>query len=351
MKDWKNSLVKTGSTIRDAVEALNVGGFEIALVVDDDQQLHGTITDGDIRRGLLSGLGMFSSCEMIMNADPQSAGLNTPRDELLKIMAADSVRQIPLLDKERVLVGLVHKRDIENYSETIDCDVVLMAGGLGERLLPLTKTTPKPLLNVGENPLLQNILEDFVSQNFKRFFISVNYMAELIKGHFGDGKRWSVEINYLDEDERGGTAGALRLFSEKPSGPFIVMNGDLVTKLNFQDLLDFHRQQKSKATMCVRETTLTVPFGVVDIEDNCIKSIQEKPTEQFYINAGIYVLEPEVIDLIPAEGSHDMTDLFSKLVSAGENITVFPIHEYWLDIGRIKDLERANVDLNVALST
>lgn len=342
--NFEKLLIPVDATIREAINTINDGGFEISLVVDDSKRLLGTITDGDIRRALLIGLGMDAPVKEIMNRDPVTAAPNTGKKILLEKMNAEIIRQIPLLDEKKHVVGLAHIRDLTKPIAARDNWVVLMAGGLGERLRPLTERTPKPLLSVGDKPLLQTILESFVEQNFRRFYISVNYKAQVIKDHFGDGENWNAEIRYLEEDERLGTAGALKLIPGKPDAPLIVMNGDLITKINFQDLLDFHIQQKSKATMCVREYDFQVPFGVVGIEGNRIKTIDEKPVHRFFVNAGIYVLDPELIGAIPKDTGFDMTDLFEKTIAAGGDTTVFPIHEYWLDVGRIDDLERANLE-------
>ena len=341
---WQNTLIPAGATIRDAVKTVNDGGYEIAMVADDEKKLLGTVTDGDIRRGLLDGLDMSAPAEKIMNRAPLAAPPDTSPRDLLEKMNGDLLRQIPLLDEARRVVGLAHIRDLTEPVDSRDNWVVLMAGGLGKRLMPLTEQTPKPLLTIGDKPLLQTILESFVEQNFRRFYISVNYKAEDIKAHFGDGGEWGADIRYLEEGKRLGTAGALRLIPEHPDAPMIVMNGDLITKINFQDILDYHDQQSAKATMCVREYDFQVPFGVVGIKGNCISSIDEKPVHRFFVNAGIYVLEPDLIDRIPTDANHDMTDLFETLLADGENSTVFPVHEYWLDVGRIDDLDRAKRD-------
>ncbi|MBT3765527.1 MAG: CBS domain-containing protein [Rhodospirillales bacterium] len=349
MTNWKNSLIGLDATIRDAVNTLNDGGFQIALVVDVEDNLAGTITDGDIRRALLNGQDMDAAAKDIMNSEPVTAALKTADQSLLETMNATLLRQIPLIDEDDQVAGLVHIRDLTRPIEIRENWVVLMAGGLGERLRPLTEETPKPLLNVGGKPLLQTILEKFIEQNFRQFYISVNYKADVIKAHFGNGEKWNVDIRYLEEDSRRGTAGALRLIPKRPNASLIVMNGDLITEINFQDLLDFHRQQKSKATMCVREYDFQVPFGVVGIEGNRIKSIDEKPIHRFFVNAGIYALDPSLIDTIPTEGTFDMTELFETVISTDKNTAVFPIHEYWLDIGRTDDLERANIDYKKAI--
>jgi len=280
-----------------------------------------------------------------MNPKPVTAAADATRDALFKKMTTDLLRQIPLVDSGGRVVGLVHMRELTPPIESRDNWVVLMAGGLGERLRPLTDKTPKPLLSVGSKPILESILEGFVEQKFRRFYISVNYKAAAIKRHFGDGRKWNVDIRYLEEDSRLGTAGALRLVPERPNTPFIVMNGDLVTRVNFQDLLDYHDQQRSKATMCVRQYDFQVPFGVVGINGNRIRMIDEKPVQRFLVNAGIYVLDPYLISLIPGDRAFDMTDLFARAIEAGRDTAAFPIHEYWLDVGRLDDLQRANLDM------
>lgn len=345
MPPWRKSIIGSEAVLSDAIGAINDGGFDIALVADGDGRLLGTITDGDVRRGLLRGLDMGAPVAEIMNAKPMTAAPNAARPQLLKTMRQAMLRQIPLLDGGGRVVGLVHMRDLTSPVAARDNWIVLMAGGLGERLRPLTEDTPKPLLNVGDKPLLETILESFVAQKFRRFYISVNYMADAIKRHFGDGSRWNVDIRYLEEDRRLGTAGALRLMPTLPKNPLIVMNGDLIAQINFQDLLDYHDQQKSRATMCVRQYDFQVPFGVVGIDGNRIRAIDEKPVHRFLVNAGIYVLDPDLIDLIPESEYFDMTDLFARVVADKHGTAAFPIHEYWLDIGRNEDLDRANIDL------
>jgi len=219
-----------------------------------------------------------------------------------------------------------------------------MAGGMGTRLRPLTNDQPKPLVSVGNKPLLETIIETFVQQNFHQFYLSINYKAEMIKSHFTDGAKWNAEIHYLEEDQRLGTAGSLSLLPEQPDEPAIVMNSDLLTRVNFQQLLDYHKQHKAKATMCVREYDFQVPFGVVEIEDNQITGIDEKPVHNFFVNAGIYVLEPEVLKLLRKNEAMDMTQFFERIILAGLKTSAYPIHEYWLDIGQKDDFLRANRD-------
>lgn len=340
MKNWRNTVISPDSSVRDAIKTINEGGFEIAIVTEVERTLLGTITDGDIRRGILGGLGMDAPAAEIMNRDPLVLGHDTKPDQLLQKMNEAVIRQIPLLDPDGQLVGLCHIRDLTQPIETRENWVVLMAGGLGERLRPLTDERPKPLLSVGDKPILEATLERFVEQNFARFYISVNYKADAIKDHFGDGGKWGVEIRYLEEDRRLGTAGALALMTEIPDTPFIVMNGDLLTQINFQDLLDYHDQENASATMCVRQYDIQVPFGIVEINGNRVKSVDEKPVQRVFVNAGIYVLDPDLVSLVPADTHYDMTELFEDAIAAAKDAKVFPLHEYWLDVGHIDDLEK-----------
>jgi len=226
--------------------------------------------------------------------------------------------------------------------------VVLMAGGLGARLRPLTDEVPKPMIPIGQKPILETILENFIEYGFKNFFISVHYKDHVIRNYFKDGSRWDVNIQYLSEDERLGTAGALSLLPGKPSEPVFVMNGDLLTKINFSQLLNFHQEHKLVATMCVREYDFQVPYGVLTLEGHYIKGIEEKPTQNFFVNAGIYVLEPQALQAIPQGRFYDMPQLFKDLMSEGSATAAFPIREYWIDIGRMRDLIRANGDFGEA---
>ena len=234
-----------------------------------------------------------------------------------------------------LLEELIRPRERDNW-------VVLMAGGLGTRLSPLTNDRPKPMLNVGNKPLLETIIENFVEQGFHRFFISVNYMAGMIKDHFADGGRWGAQIHYLEEDRKLGTAGALSLLPEPPTAPVLVMNCDLLTKVNFRHLLDFHLEHRAQGTMCVREYDFQVPYGVVRLDRQRIAGIDEKPVQRFFVNAGIYVLEPEALHHVPADTFFDMPSLFERLIAEGQEAAAFPIREYWLDIGQLADYDRAN---------
>lgn len=341
MKDWKNVLASPDTSIREAIRIIDQGALKIALVVDEASRLVGTVSDGDIRRGILKGCDLENPVHQIMNTSPSVAGKNDGREKILALMRQKQIYQIPLVDGDGVLVGLEVIDTILAPPQRNNW-VVLMAGGLGTRLKQLTADTPKPLLKVGDKPILETILGNFIEHGFNRFFISVNFKSEMIEEYFGDGSRWGVQIDYLREDKKLGTAGALGLLPEKPSVPVFVMNGDLLTKVNFQQLLDFHIEHNSAATMCVREYDFQVPYGVVKLDQHRILSIEEKPIQRFFVNAGIYVLQPEVLDLIPSGLPLDMPSLFDKLIEIEKETAVFPVREYWLDIGRMSDFERAN---------
>lgn len=343
MKDWTSILAKPATPILEVLEIIDAGARQLALIVDENQKLLGTVTDGDIRRGLLKGRQLHDQVSTIMNAYPTVASPYDSRENILALMKIRQLHQIPVVDEDG---RVIHVEILNQLIGPIKKDnwVILMAGGLGTRLQPLTYDCPKPLLNVGNKPILETILLSFVEQGFHRFYISVNYKAEMIKNHFGDGSRWNVEIKYLQEEQSLGTAGALSLIPEKPTLPFFVMNGDLLTKVNFSHLLDFHSSHRAKGTMCIREYDHQIPYGVVKLANHQLLEIEEKPTQRFFVNAGIYTLDPSVLDLIPKNKYYDMTSLFGVLGEQQGQTIAFPIREYWMDIGRLADFERANVE-------
>jgi dTDP-glucose pyrophosphorylase len=343
MSGLSQSLLHEGALVRDAVRALESSEKKLVLVVDESQGLRGTVTDGDVRRGLIRGLTLDDPVTAVMNTAPASADSNADRDELVRLMRSSGVAQMPLVDARGRVVAIETLVDLLQPSVR-DNPVVLMAGGFGTRLRPLTEDRPKPLIRVGPKPILETLLESFVAAGFRRFYISVNYRAAMIEEHFGDGSRWDSSISYLREEAALGTAGALGLLPERPALPFIVMNGDLLTRVRFGDLLSFHEQHGAAATMCVREYENTVPYGVVELDQHRIARIVEKPTTRCFVNAGIYVLDPQVLDQVVPGQRLDMTALFERVQEAGGGTAAFPLREYWMDIGRMEDLAKAVVD-------
>lgn len=339
--DLKAHCISNDAPILEAIKVIESSSGKIALVVDRDGRLRGTVTDGDIRRGLLSGVTVQQSVSLVLNHNPRTAPVGIKQDALLASMQQSRLRHMPLVDHNGRLVGL---ETLANLLQTGNREnwVVLMAGGEGRRLRPLTSDTPKPMLPVGTKPILETIMEKFVAAGFHKFFLSVNYKAELVEKHFGDGSSRGVEINYLREERALGTAGALGLLPERPTAPLFVMNGDILTNIDFGNILDFHRDHHAAATMCVYEYRLEVPYGVVSIDGHRLGAIEEKPTFRHYVNAGIYVLEPLALECIERNSERTMPHLFESLMAEGHTCNVCPIREYWLDIGQVADLQRAN---------
>jgi dTDP-glucose pyrophosphorylase len=345
MKNWKKTLVPPSTPIRDVIQFVESSGMQIALVADKDNCLLGTVTDGDIRRAILKGIPLERPIEEAMNKNPTVASLDDSRDHILRIMKDQVIHQVPIVSKEGVVIAL-ETVDHFYFGGIEDNWIILMAGGLGTRLLPLTKDCPKPLVKVGGKPILGHLIEQCFQNGFRKIFISVNYKAEMIKSYFKDGSKWGLEIQYLQEEGRMGTAGSIGLLPQRPDKTFFVMNCDLITNINLVNMLHFHQQNKSKATMGVCEYKIEVPYGVVEIKDHKISSINEKPTQRFLINAGIYALEPEMLDLLDDKKFLDMPELFKRIALKNWSTTVFPIREYWIDIGKIGDLEKAQYDFD-----
>jgi len=343
--DWRKTLVGAEATIRDVIGIIDTNDYQIALIVDAENRLVGSVTDGDIRRALLRGASLNDPLTQVMNGKPISVPASTGSDEIAEIMARKVIRQMPLLDDDARVCGLVHVDFLSGRTARRDNLVVFMAGGLGSRLRPLTEDIPKPMIKVGDKPLLEAIFDNFIRAGFYRFAVSVNYKGNIIKDHFGDGSSRGVEITYIEESEPLGTAGSLRLLKEEPTLPVIVMNGDVLTSINIGHLLDFHAEMGAVGTMAVREYDFQVPYGVVQTENSLITAIDEKPVHVFFVNAGIYVLDPAAFGMIPASGRFDMTSLFAELRAKNMTSVAFPIREYWLDIGRHDDLDQARREI------
>ena len=340
MKLWEKCKVNEKNTILQVLQVIDSSSLQIALVVDEKNRLLGTITDGDVRRAILKGISIEENIIQIMNRNPIFVEENQERYSILKKMKEKELNQIPVVNSEGIVVDLISLKEL-TYSKRKENAVVLMVGGLGTRLRPLTNTCPKPLLKVGNKPILETILESFIEAGFYRFYFAVNYKSDMIENYFGNGSRFGVDIQYIHEKKRMGTAGALGLLPRNIELPVIVMNGDLLTKVNFEQLLEYHQNQNALATMAVREYNYQIPYGVIDFNETRITGIQEKPRQTFFVNAGIYVLSAKVLQTVDAEKFFDMPDLFSKIIESGQVAAAFPIREYWLDIGKLDDFEKA----------
>jgi dTDP-glucose pyrophosphorylase len=341
MKNIENIKLQINSTIKQALEIIDKAAMQIALIVDENDKLLGTLTDGDIRRGLLKGLDLNSSIKSIVFKTPTIAKISDDKKDILKIALSKKLHQIPIVDENGKIIGIQEIEELIKPKEKTN-KVILMVGGLGTRLRPLTDNIPKPMLKVGNKPILQTIIEKFAEYGYTNIVLCVNYKSHIIEDYFGDGSEFGVNIEYVLEKQRMGTAGALSLLKEKPTEPFFVMNGDLLTNVNFEHLDSYHITNNSMGTMCVREYDFQVPYGVVNIKDSKILSIEEKPTHKFFVSAGIYMLSPEILEYIPQNEFYDMPTLFEKLINENKNIVSFPLREYWLDIGRLEEYKKAN---------
>ncbi|WP_300435887.1 nucleotidyltransferase family protein [Zoogloea sp.] len=349
MKNWESALIGPQVVLEDAIATMDRSALRIAIVVDDERRLLGTLTDGDVRRALLRHQSLNVPVSQVMCATPQVAQRDWSRERVLAVMESTQLLQLPVVDVENRVVGLETLHGLLD-KRLLNNPVFLMAGGFGTRLYPLTNDCPKPLLKVGDKPILELILERFIQAGFHRFFISTHYLPEMVRDYFGDGKRWGVSIRYTHEETPLGTGGAVGLLPhDEINEPMLMMNGDLLTTLNYRELLDFHNENKGVATMCVREYEYQVPYGVIQSEGHLIRSMVEKPIQKFFVNAGVYVLSPELVKSVQPGIKVDMPTLLEQEIGVGRDVTMFPVHEYWLDIGRMEDFKRAQTEFESIL--
>lgn len=343
MHNIEDIIVNETTSIIEVLQIIDKSSKQLALVVDENKRLLGTISDGDIRRALLQKVSLNEAVKNIYFRNPTVGKINDTKEDILKRAIAKKLHQIPIVDDDNRVIGLKEIEDLVSPSYKSN-KVILMVGGLGTRLRPLTDNIPKPMLKVGNKPILQTIVEKFAEYGFVNIVMCVNYKSQMIQEYFKDGSNFGVSIEYVLETERMGTAGALSLLTSVPNEPFFVMNGDLLTNVNFEHLYQYHVSNNATATMCVREYDFQVPYGVVNIEESKITSIQEKPVHKFFVSAGIYMLNPEAIQYVDKNVFFDMPTLFEKLIAQGKNTLSFPLREYWLDIGRIEEYEKAKSD-------
>jgi dTDP-glucose pyrophosphorylase/CBS domain-containing protein len=350
MVDLAKHVMPPTAPIREVMKCIDRNGKGIALVVDHEQRLIGTITDGDIRRAILAGINLDSPIMVLLEQQtpesyptPVKALAGTPDNQLLRRMSQYAIRHIPLVDEADRVVDIAILSDIVREYE-LPLTAVVMAGGFGTRLRPLTENTPKPMLLVGDRPLLELIIENLHQAGIRRINLTTHYKKDIVSDHFGDGRDFGVAIEYVEEDQPLGTAGALGLI-DSSNEPLLVINGDVLTQIDFRAMLDFHREQRAAMTVAVREHEFPVPYGVVEIEGAMITGISEKPVLRHFINAGIYLLQPEICRLIPQDQHYDMPDLISHLIAEDHRVISFPISEYWLDIGQPNEYRQANTDV------
>jgi dTDP-glucose pyrophosphorylase len=346
---WHTTCVPLHMTIEAAIVSLNQNAFQILLVCEEGFLLKGTLTDGDIRRALIEHKPMDTPIQQVMNTNPIVSQKGDDLTHIRKLMDLHSVNQIPSVEKGIVV-------DLHTYKTVTkppkhDIPVLLMAGGFGKRLRPLTNNCPKPLLKVGDKAILETIIENFQAAGFSRFYITTHYLDSMIKNHFGDGHNFGVQIEYIHEDRPLGTAGALgHLPPSENDRPVMMMNGDILTNVQFNQLINFHENQCSSATICVRQQEYQIPYGVVEGEQGQISFIREKPVIRHFINAGIYVINPDLRDLVKPGVTLDMPNLINRGAREHFSISMYPLHEYWLDIGQIPDYNKAQKDFVEGLS-
>jgi|TARA_B110000858_G_scaffold66758_1_gene77552 dTDP-glucose pyrophosphorylase len=344
--NWKKIKLDPDNNIKEAISVLENESLRIVLVADSNDKLLGTVTDGDIRRALVNEHTFETCLKDIMFKNPTYASANDSKDFILSVMKSKDLMQIPILDSNNIIIGLEtiqHILDSKKFSNP----VLLMVGGLGKRLLPLTQNTPKPLLNLGGKPIIENILLHLINSGFSNFYFSTHYQANKFEEYFKDGSDWGVSIKYLHEDEPLGTAGALGLLPSDLKLPLLVLNGDILTKVNYENLLRYHEQNEADATICVKKEEFEIPYGVVSSKENFVSSIEEKPLKTFFVNAGIYVINPSLLTNIETNKYIDMPTFLNKLIANESKISMFPVHEYWLDIGHHKNLKKAEKDSEI----
>lgn len=329
----------------EAMKVIDNGNIQIVFVVNHQEKLIGTLTDGDIRRALISGQPLEASVEKAMNRCFYAVKEGFKISKVIETMKNKSIHQVPVLNQEEKVVDVIL---LDEYKKKtiIDNPIVVMAGGRGKRLRPFTDNCPKPMLKVNGIPMLEIILSQYLDAGFKNFFFSVNYLKESITDYFKDGSDWGANIQYLHEDSPLGTAGSLSLLPKDIKKTIIITNGDVLTQFNPSFLLKFHHEQEANATMCVREHETKIPFGVIEVKEGKLDKFTEKPSYRTNVNAGIYAINPEILNILNDNEFLDMPDLLLRAKSMNHNIYVFPIHEYWLDIGRPETLKQATREWN-----
>ncbi len=343
--DCKNCKLTLKATIEDAISLLEKGKLKIVLIIDENNTLKGVVYDGDIRRALLKGLNLSSRIEKAMVSNYIRATKSTTNNEILKIMKENQISHVPVVNNENNFLGL-HVLENPSLEKSFELpnSVLLMAGGRGKRLIPLTDNCPKPMLKINGKPMLEIIIEQCIEAGLRNFYISVYYLSDQIIDYFGNGEKWDIKISYIKETKPLGTAGALSLLPKNINHPLLIMNGDILTKINLLQFFNFHTNNKAEISLSGSEYYYQSPYGVIDVDGINFKSITEKPTFKHFINAGIYIVNPETIKGIDSNEYLDMPDLLNKRLEKKFKVVVYPIYEYWLDIGKVDSLNKARLE-------
>lgn len=344
---WRRTALPLDSNIKQAIAKLNETGLQIVLILDENDILLGTVTDGDIRRGLLSNLSLDSPVSSVMRSNPFVVPPDMGNELVIQLMHTNRFRQLPVVDGGRHVVGLHLWEEVTAKASRPNM-MIIMAGGLGTRMRPHTESCPKPMLPVAGKPMMEHIVERAKSEGFNHFVFAVQYLGHIVEDYFGNGERHNVRIDYLRETTPLGTAGALSLLNPRPTTPFVVTNGDVLSDIRYGELLEFHTRHAATATMAVRLHEWQHPFGVVQTDGVDIIGFEEKPIARTHINAGIYALTPAALDAMASNAHCDMPTLFEQLHSNGLRTVAYPMHEPWLDVGRPEDLHMVNQKSNFA---
>lgn len=347
----KKCLIDESVDIREAIRAIEAGKKGIAVITNANGCLQGVVTDGDVRRALLAGLNLKDPVTSIMNRRPTKAETSMSQSSILGLLIQSGLESFPLVDSRNCVVDVILLSDLTKEKHTGKAEgfssALIMAGGEGRRLLPLTENMPKPLVEVGGMPLIERQVRRIADAGVNRIYIAVNYLAEMIESHLGNGSQYGVEIQYLREKKKLGTAGAVSLIEETLDGPLLLMNGDVFTSIDFRNLLDFHSKHQPLVTVAAIDYHVEIPFGVIKTEGSFAVRLQEKPSQQFLCNAGIYAISPEAVNQIPNNQAYNMTDLIEQSISDESGVAVFPVHEYWSDIGTHAELDKARAELKI----
>jgi dTDP-glucose pyrophosphorylase len=343
MSEMQEFLVRPYFSIIQTLNVIDNNARGIALVVNEEGKLLGTITDGDIRRALIKGESLRAAIEEIYCRHSRFV-YEDEKDKANEIMKEFKIRFVPVLNRSGVVIDFIEPDNIEYINEKSN-PVLIMAGGLGTRLRPLTDDIPKPMLKVGDKPILETIINQFRLKGYKNILLSVNYKSEIIENYFRDGNDFGVSIRYIKETKRLGTGGAIKLAEEYLTKPFFVINGDILTNLNFDKMMTVHTKNNFNMTIGTRNYEIQVPYGVLNINDLCVTSLEEKPIVNFFVNGGIYTLNPEILKFIPRDEFYNITDLINVLTKENYRIGSYPIEEYWMDIGKLNDYYQANEDI------
>tara|TARA_X000000950_G_scaffold289513_1_gene414553 strand:+ start:221 stop:1273 length:1053 start_codon:yes stop_codon:yes gene_type:complete len=336
MKNWKKTIIKHDKNLKDAIINLNSSALKICIVVNNFKNFVGTITDGDIRRSLINGVKLTDSIKKVVNTNSLKVPGGLGNNDIIEIMKTNRIQHLPEVNKNNKVINL---HSIEDFINPINKNnqFIIMAGGKGTRLLPLTKKIPKPMLKIAGKPMIEHLILKARDQGFINFVISVNYLKEKIKKHFGNGKKIGVNIQYIEEKKPLGTAGALSIFKTNNKSPSIIVNSDLLTKINFNEVLEYHIKNNADATMAVGIHEITNPYGVIKLIDNVISEFNEKPTIKNYINAGIYILNNSMLKFLKKNQNISMIEFFKILKSNKKKIIAYPLHEPWIDLGDFKN--------------